>query len=168
MLVYDPNTEDQEDVHITNSASTQSTPNVIKRVGVKEKKLGSCTFSCLSHSYDVICAELNKYAATVSKAVVAGQVIKAMAKKAPKAIAKILKRDSIADALGAVISAAAGNVVSIGSVEWDQSLPVVRDQKMWTFKGGMTSWKPSRDAAGLTTSLAVPRYPTAAIIFNMR
>ncbi|MBZ6494654.1 hypothetical protein [Natrinema longum] len=104
------------------------------------------------------CVELNKHAATVSKAVLVGQVIKSMAKKVPKAFAKILKRDSVADALGAVISAAAGNVVSMGSLEWDQSLPHVRDQKMWTFKGGMTSWKPSRDAAGLTTFFALPEH----------
>ncbi|QLG50270.1 hypothetical protein [Natrinema halophilum] len=133
-------------------------PTVIERVGFEKTYLGSCALGCMRHTWSVLCVELNKFASTVSKAVLVGQVIKAMLKKAPKSISKMLKDDSVADALGAVISAAAGNVVTFGILRWDQKVPFVRDQKMTSQKFGMTSWKPSRNAAALTTYFAYPSH----------
>lgn len=105
-----------------------------------------------------MCVELNEYVSAVSKAVIATQIVRVAAKRAPKALAKFLTEHRVEAALTAVgvSTLTGGDTLSFGVLNWDQSIPHIRDQKMSSGRVGVTEFKPDHDDSALMTWVVLP------------
>lgn len=122
---------------------------IIKRAGRRWETIGHCDRDCHIHRYDAECFELGKEAAALSKPLVAAELWNVLRKKGPKWIVKLLSKRRLEDIVTSLGTLAAGDTITIAEVDWDQSIPVVRDQKFISCRAGLTDYKPPYDTIAL-------------------
>ncbi|MDS0473654.1 hypothetical protein [Natrinema sp. 1APR25-10V2] len=115
---------------------------IVKRAGRRWESLGHCSRDCNVHYYDAESFELGREASAVAKTVVAAELWFVIRKKGPQWLVNLLTKRRVEEIVTTLATLAASDTITFAMVDWDQSLPLVRDQKFISCRAGLTKYKP--------------------------